>query len=163
VLLPPLAQADPAAQPSAPPAQTGQPLTPEEARKQLEEARKQYEERIREVMLKMGQGRADTTQRLTPDAAQKQYEEQFRERMRRLHDGGADTTSSPDTVTVWIPLKAEEWAEKAPKLRGKDVEVSGNLNTMVLTNPSDDFSNTGDMVDEHYNSYLKVMFDRIAP
>jgi hypothetical protein len=118
---------------------------------------------------------AQTQPSPTPEEITKHFHEEM-QRILKQHGGGADTaylrmlkqrqgsepdtSSSPDSVTVWIPLTMGEWAEKAPSLLGKDVEVSGNLLTMPFIRRTDTFSNSADMVDEDYNRLVHVLFDR---
>ena len=75
---------------------------------------------------------------------------------------GLDTSSSPDSVKAWIPLKAEEWAVKAPTLIGKDVEVFGDLSTQFFISRKSGLNNSGWMRDSMNKELLIVLFDKAS-
>ena len=137
------------AQAPSPPAQAPHSPTPEEISKH-------FQEEMQRILKQHGSGADTAFHILTPEEQRKRLEDM----MRQIHAGDADTSSSPDSVTVWVPLKMEEWAAKAPGLLRKDVEVSGNLLTVPFIDPTRDYGNSGDMVDDDYNRFVHVLFNK---
>jgi hypothetical protein len=62
----------------------------------------------------------------------------------------------------WTLVSASDWRTRAPALVGNRVEVSGNLSTQLMVNPSSSFSNIGWMRDAGNKELATVLFDQIG-
>jgi hypothetical protein len=80
----------------------------------------------------------------------------------------APRPTAPQTVAPapadlgWTLVSASDWRTRAPALVGNRVEMSGNLSTLLMVNPSSSFSNIGWMRDAGNKELATVLFDQIG-